>query len=261
VGGVAILIKDQPITLYDVKQKMANDKMALNDAVEILIREKLEEVEAKKRKLNVTNQEVYNKIGEMAKQNKMTISQLYEAMQSVRGLSSKQLKERIKTNALKEKLFNAIAFTEVQPATDEEALEYYTINQDKFRHPESFSIITYQAKEKEVLVKKIQNPMFYSPDVKSENQTIVYKEVNPRLAELLNETKISHFTLIVPSPDGGHMSFFILDKVNVTVETFESARRQIDNDVMGKKRNQVLNDYFARLRLNSDIQMIRLPKN
>ena len=39
----------------------------------------------------------------------------------------------------------------------------------------------------------------------------------------------------------------------------ESSKQQIKNIIMSKKREQVLNDYFARLKTNADIKYLRKP--
>ena len=101
--------------------------------------------------------------------------------------------------------------------------------------------------------------MFYSPEVGSEKVILQYKTINPRLANVLNETPLNSFTPIVPDQQG-FMSFFVQEKNGMITQPLESVRAQIANAVMGEKRQQVLNDYFARLRLNADIQIVRLPE-
>jgi hypothetical protein len=49
------------------------------------------------------------------------------------------------------------------------------------------------------------------------------------------------------------------DKQNLVTESLDTVRPQITNMIMGEKRNQVLNDYFTRLRLSADIKILRLP--
>ena len=41
---------------------------------------------------------------------------------------------------------------------------------------------------------------------------------------------------------------------------FRGVRSQVVNLMMGDKREQVLSDYFARLKGNADIKIIRMPK-
>jgi hypothetical protein len=64
---------------------------------------------------------------------------------------------------------------------------------------------------------------------------------------------------VLPNGKNGFMSFYIRDKNNVVTENLESMRPQIANAIVGEKRNQVLNDYFTRLRLNAEIKIVRLP--
>jgi hypothetical protein len=46
----------------------------------------------------------------------------------------------------------------------------------------------------------------------------------------------------------------------VDTEDFDAYANEVSNAIMEEKRSQILNDYFARLRLNADIQTLRLPE-
>lgn len=260
INGVAILVKDQPITLYEVRQAMKTSQRNLDKTVDELIRKKLEEVEAEERDITVHDSEVFAEIEKMAEQNNMSIMQLYDAMQEVRKLSESEFKAKLKEKKLKDKLYNAIAYEHMQPPSPSEEEEYYQLHIDQFTRPESFKVLVYQSKSKELLQEKVNNPMYYSPQVTHTEETLPYDKINPRLAELLNKTPLNSFTPVVPGQGGGHMSFFVQEKINVTKQNLDSVRNQISNAIMGEKRNQVLNDYFARARINADIHILRLPE-
>jgi len=53
------------------------------------------------------------------------------------------------------------------------------------------------------------------------------------------------------------MSFYVKEIESASQTGIESVRNQIVNMIMADKREQVLSDYFARLRLNADIQTLR----
>lgn len=260
INGVAILVKDQPITLYEVRQAMKTSHQSLDKTVDELIRKKLEEVEAQERNIVVADSEVFAEIEKMAEQNNMSIMQLYDAMQEVRKLSESEFKAKLKEKKLKDKLYNAIAFQHMQQPSPTEEEEYYQLHIDQFTHPESFKVLVYQSTSKGLLQEKIDNPMYYSPKVTHSEELLPYDKINPRLAELLNKTPLNSFTPIVPGQNNGHMSFFVKEKINVTKQDLEHVRPQIANAIMGEKRNQVLNDYFARARINADIHILRLPE-
>ena len=259
VGGIAILVQNEPITLFEIKEFMQSQNITQKQSVKKLVRQKLEEIEVKERKIHVTPEEVLAQIDVMAKQNNMDRSQLYMAMNQSRGVSERELKEKVEKNLLNKKLYNAIAFSKLSQPSKEEITEYYTLHEAKFARPESFNVIIYHSASAEKLQQKIANPMFYSPDVKSEEATFIYTKIDPNLANMLHQSKSNTFTQIIPSPQGGYMSFFIKDKSATTSSDFNTYSNDVTAAIMDEKRNQILNDYFSRLRINADIKTLRLP--
>jgi peptidyl-prolyl cis-trans isomerase SurA len=259
IDGVAILVKQEPITMSDIREAMKKEGKDLQATSDSLIREKLEKQEAKERKISVSGKEVYDEIESMAEQNGLSVQQLFDAMQSVRNLTASEFKAKIKKNLLNKKLYNAIAFSHMDQPTEDEEAEYYRIHIGDFTYPERFSLTAYSARDRQKLQEKINNPMFYSPEVSSEAMTLYYDKINPRLAKILNETPLNSFTPILPDTKGS-LSFFVHEKSEPVTKPLGSVREQIANIMMGERRNQVLNDYFARLRLNADIKIVRLPQ-
>jgi len=261
IDGVAILVKKEPITLYDIQAEQQASNAPLNKVVDTLIRKKLESQEIKERHLSVDAQEVLEDLKKMASQNHMTLSQLYAAMLKVRGLSESALKAKIKEKILNQKLYSAIAFSKMNPPSETDEQEYYTLHKDDFSFSENFTVVVYSSASQEKLQQKIDNPMFYSPEVRSEPKVLNYAKLNPRLAELLTSTPVDKFTPIIPSPNHIFMSFFIQEKSKQETLPFEKVRAQVNAALMQERRQQVLNDYFMRLRMNADIEIIRLSKS
>jgi len=261
IDGVAIMVKDQAITLYDITDMMQEENLPQEQAIKILERQKLEAIEIKERHLTVSKQEVFTDIQKMAEQNHLSVIELYSAIQSSQGLSEKKLKKKIKEKLLNQKLYNAIAFSHLDQPTDSEIQEYYDLHQKEFVKPSSYQVLIYNCADKIHLQEKIDNPMFYAPDVKSEERTFEAGKMNPRLEELLAQTNVNNFTQVLPSPQGGFMSFYIKEKGASGTPDINDVRPQISNAIMGQKRETILKDYFDRQRLNADIKVIRLPKN
>lgn len=259
IDGVAILVKQEPITLSDIRNAMNKDGKDLQTTADTLIRAKLERQEATERKISVTKEEVHEEIVSMAEQNNLSVGKFFEAMQSARDLSSSELREKVRQKLLNKKLYSAIAFSHMDPPSPEEEEEYYQMHMSEFSHPESFRVTAYRSKDKDRLQEKINNPMFYSPEVSSEEMTFYYDKINPKLAQILNETPLYSFTPILPDRESS-LSFYVNEKSESITNSLDSVRERIANTMMGERRGQVLNDYFARLRLNADIEIIRLPK-
>ncbi len=260
VGGVSVLVKNSPITLYEIEQEMKQSGTNAKQSADTLIRKKLEQLEAQEKKITVTPAEVSEEIARMAAQNNLSVEQFLNAMQTVRGIGEKELKTKVEETLKGQKLYQSIAFSKMGQPTSEEEAEYYQLHLDEFSRPESFEVTTYVADSQQSLQAKIADPMREVPNVRSKDETIVFGAIHPQLAQILNKIPEGHFGPILPNGKNGFMAFYMKDKINVVTENLDSVRPEIANAILAEKRNQVLNDYFTRLRLSADIKVLRLPE-
>lgn len=259
IGGVAVLVKNTPITLLEIQQEMKQSGLNGPQSADTLIRKKLEQLEASEKKITVTSAEINEELARMAAQNNLSMDQFLNAIQTVRGLSEKDLKAKIEESIKGQKLYSAIAFSKMGQPTAEEEAEYYQLHLDEFSRPESFEVTVYVSASQEALSAKIADPMRHIEAIQTKDESIPFGKINPQLAQILNKTPNGSFSPIIPNGQNGFMSFYMRDKLNVITENLESVRPQISNAIVGEKRNQVLNDYFTRLRLSADIKVLRLP--
>ena len=259
VGGVAIVVKGEAITLYELKEEMNKSNVDIENASNILIRKKLEEIEMKKRNINVDSSEVYEEIKKSAARNNMSVNAFYAAELNSNGINSTQLKKKIKNNLERKKLYSSISYSHLEEPTDSEIEEYYNLHKNDLVQPSSFSVVIYQTNNKEILSQKIQNPMFNSSQISYNEQTLPYDRISPELANLLKRTAINNFSPIVPNGKGGYMTFYLKKIVSAQDSGFENMKNLIKNLITSEKREQVLSDYFARLRVNAEINVIRVP--
>jgi len=257
IGGVSVVVKGEPITLYDIKKEMQLSRLDAKSATQLLIRRALEKVEIQERYIEVSSSEVYEDIRQTAMRNHMSVDEFYRAVQRSNGLSSSELKKKIKEKLLSQKLYRAISYSNVIAPTKEEVQEYFTLHKQEFEHPSSFSVTIYKSANQLRLQQKIQNIMFYAPDVEMQEQILPYNQISPQLAQILKNTKVNSFTQILPDGQGGFMSFY-LKEITVPKEIkLETLREDIVNTIMAQKREAILGDYFTRLRHNAEITVIR----
>jgi peptidyl-prolyl cis-trans isomerase SurA len=257
VAGVAAVVKDKAITLLDVQKEMQTSNVNEQGALDILIRQKLEESEIKERKLEVSSAEVYEDIKQTAARNNMTVSQLYEAALNANGISSSELKEKVKQKLLAQKLYMAIAYSKISRPSENELKEYYELHKKRFSHPSSFVVDIYQSADKSALVQKMQNPMLFTPEVQIQAQEFPYDKIAPELAELLNNTPLNSFSQIIPDGKGAFASFYMKNIKGAKNLSYEQLKMEIENEIAAKQREQVLGDYFVKLRENAGIQILR----
>lgn len=258
--GVAIVVKEKPITLFEIEQEMKTSKLGAKEAGDILIRKKLEEMDIEDRNIAVSSTEVYDDIKTMAERNNMSVSNFYDAVREANGLSSADFKEKVKQKLLSQKLYSAIAYSSLSEPSSAEIQEYYELHKGEFSHPSAFSVIIYDTNNKEHLQEKVDNPMFYSPDIATNEQKLPFDRISPELAALLEKTPLNGFTPVIPNGKGGFMSFYMKEIHSAKEGDVESARTEIVSTIMAQKRELVLSDHFDRLRHNADINFIRTVK-
>ncbi|NPA59066.1 MAG: peptidyl-prolyl cis-trans isomerase [Epsilonproteobacteria bacterium] len=260
VDGVAVVVEGSAITLYEIKQEMKTSNVKAKMATDILIRKTLEKLEIRKRKISATRSEVYDDIKRTASRNKLSVSAFYEAVRNSNGLTSEQLKERVREKLLSQKLYSSIAYKNMSEPTQEDIKAYYKTHKDIFMHPSTFQVIIYKTQNQARLKQKVLNPMFYSPDIQSSEQTLPYDRISPDLANLLQNTSINHYTPIVPDGNGGYMSFYLKGIESAKEEDLSGVKNKIINMIMAEQRENVLSDYFQRLRQNANIEILRQVK-
>jgi len=257
INGVALTVEGEPITLLEIKQEMRTMNTDAKRATDMLIRQKLEALEIEKRDISVSTSDVYEDIKKTAAANNMNVSQFYDAVREANGINSTELKEKIKEKLLSQKLYAAIAYSSVAQPSQNDIEEYYALHKEEFKHPSSFEVTIYNAKERSRLEQKIANPMLYAPDVVTNDQTLPYTRIAPELASLLEATEVGSFSQVVPDGQGGFFSFYLRKKEQAQEADIQSVQDEIVNAIMAQKREQVLGDYFARLRHNADIRTLR----
>lgn len=257
VDGIAMVVKGEPITLYDVKKEMKVSNIDAKRASEVLIRRALEKAEIEKRYISVSSSDVYADIRQSAARNNMSVNDFYKAIYNSNGLSSMDLQEKIKQKLLSQKLYKAISYSAMSEPTQTEIEEFYELHKDMFAHPSAFSVDVYKSQNKNRLQEKITNPMLYAPDIQTEKQTLPYNAIAPELAALLQNTPQGSFSKVVPDGQGFFLSFYVTKVHQEKNITLEKVKNQIINTIMAKKREAVLSDYFARLRQNADITILR----
>ncbi|MCX6052861.1 MAG: peptidylprolyl isomerase [Campylobacterales bacterium] len=260
VGGIAIVVKGEAISMLDIKKEMQTSKVDAKMASDILIRKKLELAETKERNIDVSSEEVYEDIKKTAARNKLSINEFYEAVRNSNGLSSADIKESVKQKLLSQKLYAAIAYAQMAQPSDSEIQEYYKLHKDSFVHPSSFLVVIYESKNRAKLEEMRNNPMLSSLEIQRSEQDLPYSKLAPELASLLENTPKNQFTQVVPDAKDGFISFYIKETKYAKESSLENIKDEIANHLMSQKREQVLSDYFARLRISADIKTIRMPK-
>jgi len=258
VSGVSIVINKEPITLYEVYKYSKKLNISKREAIDFLVRQKLEEAQIKKLDISVDPFELDEYINKLATQNGGMSQYEFLNMLKSKGIDIDRYKKELKEKLKREKLYSSILRDKLKPISPKELEEFYKKNIDQFKIANRFDVVLYSSKDKKSLEIIRKNPMQKPQGVEVKSTMITPKDLNPQLNSLLNSTKKGDFTPIVTLNSNPAM-FYIKSKGEFKVIPFDSAKRTIQRVLSQQKEQEILKDYFEKLKANANIVVVRQP--
>ncbi len=255
VDGIALVVNDDPITLYDIDKKMADSKVSKKDAVTILVDELLYEQELKKNYVTVDMFDINSYVERLAAANKMDVYQ-FKSIVKQKYKDYAKFEKGIKKKIQREKLLGKVLRGKLKKPTDEDLKIYYDNNINSFSSASQFSVIQYATKDKKALAAIRNNQMLNIPSVQKKELVLHKDKVSPQFKYLLNSTGVNEFTPIFTS-DRHFAMLFITKKENLVINEFESVKQKILEIISRENEKEYLEDYFEKLKLTADIRIIR----
>ncbi len=255
LNGLALTVNDEPITINDINEKMAETKLKKNDAVGLLVDEILYNQELEKQGISVDIFEVNNYLEKIAASNGMDLY-AFKSVIRQKNKNYEEFEAQTKKELLKRKLIDKLVRGNLAIATEEDLKIYYDNNQNMFTTASTIEVTQYASKNKRALKAISQNPMAMFQDVVKKDFTLEQEKLNPQLKFLLNDTKNGTFTPIFTA-DRNFIMFYVKSKSGVTTLKFEDVKSKIFNTLMSEREQKFLKEYFEKLKLTADIKVIR----
>ena len=123
VNGVIAVVDNEPITNYELVKVQKLTGASPQAAMEILIGQKLQQSEIKRRGIATNDAEVDARLKAIAEQNKLSFDQLKTAVES-QGMNYADFRENVRRTLLEEKLYNSI-FADIQRQTTPENVKKF----------------------------------------------------------------------------------------------------------------------------------------
>ncbi|HDX6330063.1 TPA: SurA N-terminal domain-containing protein [Campylobacter fetus subsp. venerealis] len=255
VNGLVAIVENEPITDYEIQQVMTKMNISPNDALSVLIRERLEDAQIRTLGISADNYEADEKIAALAQANGIDVTTFKNVIES-RGISSEDFKNDIKAGIKKEKLYARILNNPSQNITPENAKRFYEANPKMFVQFEKISVTKYLTNNRQSLNEISKNPMSVQPGVSIENVVLESKELNPQLRYILLNTKKGSFTPIFQTADGFEM-FYVYSKEGSYLPDFNSIEKEVVAAMASQEQEIAVADYFNKLRVKANIEIIK----
>ena len=254
VNGVAIVVNEEPITLYDIDKRMQEQGLSKKDAVKSLIDQLLYEQQIKKENVSIDIFDIDEYISKLATQNRMSLLEFKSIIRQQQDYD--QFVNDIKKRLVHQKLIKKIARGNIKIATDDDIQIYYENNKQQFTIAEDIDVVAYVSKSKEALLKVQTNPMLESKEFVKQDISFKQSELNPKVKFILNNTGVNQFSNIF-AQSGNYNMFFVKAKNNVATLPLADVKEQIFQRIMQQRETNFLNEYFETLKITANIKIYR----
>lgn len=254
INGIAAIVENEPITLYEVYSLKEQLRASEQDALNLLIRDRLEDAQIKNLNISVTPFELNDRIESIAKQNGMTNSQFRSSIQA-QGMDFLEFKNKIEKKMLQEKLYKSILAEAGKNVNEQKAKMYFDANPDKFKVFSTAKVILYRAKNPEELEAQKTSPSLLS-SVQTQELSLDYQSIDPRLAAIIAGTNNGEFTQILQGADSFDM-FYVKEKIGSYAPSFADVKDNVINELYQGEQEKLMADYFDKLRAKAKIQILR----
>lgn len=256
IGGIAITVNGDPITLYEITQTQKKLKIDKQKAIDVLIADRIKSQEIKRLNIHVDDARIESEIKNIAKHNGMDYDTFIATLMK-QGINYGKYKDELKEQIQTQELLRSVLLSNVNTAGETQMRNYYNKHKEEFTVPKEIETIRYVSKDPEALKKATENPMMKIANVDSGEEKISLESLNPQIAQVFIQTKTQTFTPILNAGEGSYVSFFIKDKVGTTEVPFQQAKNFIAQKLVEGNQDRILDEYFEKIRVKAKINIIR----
>ena len=257
IGGVSIVVNNEPITLYEIEQFSKKYSVSKNEAINRLIEKKIEESQLKKLGIYVQDYEITQKMEDLARSNGISLRD-FEKLIIEDGKDIDSVKEQIKNSLKKEKLYKSIVSKKIKQPDEEELKNYYNRHKELFYVPKEIDLIEYTSTSRRALETLVKSPLSKIDGIKTTPKVVPTSSMHPNLLFVLKNIKEGSFSPIM-SANNEYALLFIKKKIDKKLLPFESAKQDVFARVMNEKEKAIMAEYFSKLKATANIEVVRKP--
>ncbi len=255
LDALALVVNDDPITLYDIEKRKVEKNITKEQAVGELVDQALYSQLISKHNITADIFDVNNYLEKIAASNGMDLY-TFKSIIKQKYQDYNKYEEQTRELILRQKLTNTLVRGNLKVATEEDLQIYYDNNITKFKMASNVKAIQYSSKNKAELNTLRSNPMSNIPGISKSPIDLDQTNLNPQLRYIINETEVNQFTPVFTS-NKQFVTLLIKQKDDQETIAFEDAKDRIFNIVMQDREKKYLKDYFEKLKLSADIKIIR----
>ncbi len=255
VNAVALIVNDEPITVYDIQLKKYQNKISREEAVNQLIDEVLYKELVSKYNITADIFDINNYIEKVAASNGMDLY-TFKSILRQKYKNYTKYEEEVKNTIINQKLTQKLIKGNIPIANEDDLKIYYENNQNMFAAASKVKAVQYISENKKALEAAIKTPISNIDGVTKSPVDLNQSNINPQLKYIINETKVNQFTPIFTA-NKKYISLLITQKEDIQTLAFDEVKDRIFNIIMQDREKKYLKDYFEKLKLSANIKIVR----
>ena len=254
INGISAIVDGEIITDYDIQKLIDALKISPSQALNILIRQKLEDAQIKAMEINPSEIEINAQMSQIGAHSGFKDWSEFEKALKNQGVNINDFRAQVKNNIALEKLYSNITNRPNANITQENARRFYQNNKSLFSRFINATITQYSSQN----AQDLENLKAKKPNnaLSAKAQKISATSTDARLVELVANTKIGDFTPIIPQ-GGFYVMFKINDKDGIYTPNFEDIEENVAQAMIAQEKEAMIEDYFNKLRVSANIQIIK----
>lgn len=255
INSIVAIVENEPITANQIKIVSSKFNLNYDDALEILIKDRLKEAQIKVLNISANNFEIDERISNLAQSNSMSVENFQNALLA-QGVNFEQFRQEISDAIKQEKLYSGI-FSEFQKnISEDDAKKYYEQNLEQFHFFENIDVVLYKAKNPNLLQQVKTGSIRNTEKFTIKNLHLNLSQLNKNQMYLFKNAQNGTFTPIVRSDNGYEMYYVSAKNGEKTIE-FDAIKGEILNQMMRMEQSNAINEYFDKLRSKANIVILR----
>ncbi len=255
INGIAVLVNEDPITIYDIKEDMKKRGVDENSSVSYLIDKTLFEQLVKQNNISADIFDINEQIENLANSNGMDVYS-FKSIIKQKYPNYNDFENEVKDSVIRQKLIKKLVRGQLAIATIDDVKLYYEKNISQYQTSKYFYVTQYSSSNKEALIEKISTPMKVIPSVTVSELKIDSKDINAQLQYVLTTTKNRSFTPIF-TLNNQYISLYVKNKEGSEAINFDIVKDRIFNEIMEQREKVFLEQHFEKQKLTADIKVIR----
>lgn len=253
INAVAIIVNNEPITLFEIENTMKALKIDKTKAVKLLIDDRIEQAQIKKMGNIVDEFELESEIKKTLAANDSDLVS-FQAELKAKGQDYESFKKEFKKQLEKRRLYEAVASGAKIDYSDEGVRNYYETHKDDFLLFEQIAVSVYSSKRAEIL-EMFRSTGAKTKEIKESQDNLNLQNADPRLLVFLSSVAENDFSPVLEN-ESEFVLYKIKRKSSPQALPFEQIQEQVSSVYTNKQRQDFIKDFFDKA--HSKAQIVRL---